>query len=255
MSIFRDGLIDGTMALFSTAITLKYPELTVLTASLSPVVSSGIKMIIPETITERESSRVKAVVYDIILKISHRLGIGDCPRNDDFYNAVDGCVPNAQEVYEGVLLKSREESQAKKLAFYSTFFANLCFDETIDIEHSHYLLNLIERLTYRQLVILAYLSDGKVVQTNRWDALFKDSSNEELIRYYDFYSEYVDMYNIRLITQTTKMNGFALGMSETKISMLGLSVSKLLSLDDVIDRDIEKVEKYFTAIAAIIGRI
>lgn len=153
-----------------------------------------------------------------------------------------------------ILLKSRDEFQSKKLVFYSNYFVNLCFDEKIDAEHSHYLLNLIDRLTYRQLVILKYLSDGKVVESNRWDALFKDPRNKELSRYYDFYSEYVDLYNIRLITQTTKNVGFALGMSETKISMLGMTFSNLLGLNDIFDKDVENVKQYFDAISAIINR-
>lgn len=48
------------------------------------------------------------------------------------------------------------------------------------------------------------------------------------------------------------MPGFALGMSETKISEMGLHLSNLLELKDIPSEDINVVKKSFDAISSII---
>jgi hypothetical protein len=250
----KGTFIDSGMNLLTATISVANPNAGIVLSALSPIIERGVKSIIPKSLSEREDVRVEAVFMQVVQKISDKLKQGRAPRADEIYYANEIEIPNAQEVFEGVLLKAREEHQAKKLSFYSNFFANLCFDETINMDHAHYLLGLIERLTYRQIVILAYLSDGKCIDTSRWDPSFKVSHTSELYRYYDFYSEYVDLYNVRLLTQAGKLPGFALGMSETKISDMGLSVSRLLELHEIPVDDLNKVQAYFDAIKAIIGK-
>lgn len=251
----REDLIDSGVNLLTSAVSLADPVAGLVGAALSPIIASGAKSILPNSLSKREDMRVEEVFKQVVQKIISKLNEGKIPRSDDMYYANEMDIPNAQEIFEGVLLKAREEHQAKKLRLYSDFFANLCFDETINLEHAHFLLTLIERLTYRQFVILAYLSDGKCIATNRWDALFKVANTSELIRYYDFYSEYVDLYNIRLVTQTNKMPGFALGMSQTKISEMGIKIAELLELNSIPQEDIKKIKAYFDAIAVIISRV
>lgn len=250
----REDLIDSGVNLLTSAVSLADPVAGLVGAALSPIIASGAKSILPNSLSKREDMRVEEVFKQVVQKIISKLNEGKVPRSDDMYYANEMDIPNAQEIFEGVLLKAREEHQAKKLRLYSDFFANLCFDETINLEHAHFLLTQIERLTYRQFVILAYLSDGKCIATNRWDALFKVANTSELIRYYDFYSEYVDLYNIRLITQTNKMPGFALGMSETKISDMGLSLSKLLDLKQIPRDELNSVGALFDTISSVIER-
>ena len=251
----RENLIDSVVNLMTSAVSLADPVAGLIGDALSPIIASGAKSILPNSLSKREDMRVERVFKQVVQKIIINLKEGKIPRSDDMYYANEIDIPNAQEIFEGVLLKAREEHQAKKLNLYSNFFANLCFDETINLEHAHFLLSLIERLTYRQLVILAYLSDGKCIRTNKWDALFKVANASKLIRYYDFYSEYVDLYNIRIITQTNKNSGFALGMSETRISEMGIKVSTLLELKDIPREDVKNIQTYFDAIAEIIARI
>ena len=251
----REDFIDSGVNLLTSAVSLADPVAGLVGAALSPIIASGAKSILPTSLSKREDIRVEEVFKQVVQKIISKLNEGKIPRSDQMYYASEMDIPNAQEIFEGVLLKAREEHQAKKLSLYSNFFANLCFDETINLEHAHFLLSLLERLTYRQLVILAYISDGKHIQTSRWDALFKVANTSELIRYYDFYSEYVDLYNIRLVTQTNKMPGFALGMSQTKISEMGIKIAELLELNSIPQEDIKNIKAYFDAIAVIISRV
>ena len=249
--LFIDTTIGGLTALLGSV----NPVLGVASGALAPIVANAAKNMLPEVLGERERNRLEFVFTRSVEKIKYLIGQNKMPRNDDaYYDSTYSGIPNAQEILEGVLLKAREEFQSKKLECYSSFFANLCFDETISFEHANFLLNTLERLSYRQLCILSYLSDGKTIPTSRWDAVFKTGQNKELLRYFDFYSEYIDLYNARMIVQTTKVPGFALGMSDTNISSLGRSIVRLADLASIRKEDVDSIGHILDAIEMIISR-
>lgn len=59
-----------------------------------------------------------------------------------------------EEIFEGVLIQAQSEHEKKKLRFLGQFLGNVAFDQHCSPEHANYLLGLIERLTYQQLVML-----------------------------------------------------------------------------------------------------
>lgn len=254
MNDTKSTLIEAGINGLVQSISITNPIAGIVGSAISPILSNAVARILPGTISESEDYRIQVVIKDIISKINNSIDGGKTPRNDeDYYSPTDTGVPTAQEILEGVLLKAKEEYRTKKLILYTNFFANLCFDETISFEHANFLLNLISKLSYRQFVILAYISNGQSISSGKWDASFKFGENARLIRYFDFYSEYVDLYNTRLITQSTAIPGFALGMSDTVISSLGLSVVKLLELNSISGEDIANVESNINAINYIIA--
>lgn len=251
----KELIIDTTVGGLAALLSTINPVLGVASGALAPIVANAVKNMLPDVLGGRERERLEFVFTRSVEKIKALIGENRIPRNDEaYYNSTYLGIPKAQEILEGVLLKARDEFQSKKLECYSSFFANLCFDETISFEHANFLLNTLERLSYRQLCILSYLSDGKTILSSRWDALFKTGENKDLLRYFDLYSEYIDLYNARVIVQTTKIPGFSLGMSDTNISSLGLSIVRLADLDTIPKEDIEDTCRYFKAIDAIISR-
>lgn len=250
-----ETIIDEAINSLAVIMGTSHPVLGVVGEIFAPVVAKAAKNLLPKTISEREQQRIEVVFTQSIEKIIVLIEQGKIPRDDDsYYGETITGIPKAQEILEGVLLKAREDFQSKKLACYSSFFANLCFDESISFEHANFLLNTLERLSYRQLCILSFLSDGKAIPTSRWDAVFKTGNNKDLVRYFDLYSEYIDLYNARMIVQTTKIPGFALGMSDTNISSLGLSIVRLADLCSIPKEDVESIGHYLEAIEAIISR-
>ncbi|WP_299222291.1 hypothetical protein [uncultured Alistipes sp.] len=256
MNNTQSALIDASINGLAQSIGLIHPIAGIAGSAMAPILSNAVEMILPKTLSRREEDRIQKVFKDIVSKINKYLEDGKTFRNDEaYYNPTDTDIPNAQEILEGVLLKVREEYQSKKLVLYRNFFANLCFDETISFEHANFLLHMISKLSYRQFAILAYISDGHSVPTAGWDASFKSRQTQELLRYFDFYSEYIDLYNARLIIQSTAIPGFALGMSDTNISSLGISVTNLLELNNIIPgEDKENVGKHFDAICALLNK-
>ena len=250
----KEILIDSAVSGLSALLSASNPVLGIAGCALAPMIANAAKSMLPQVMGERENKKLELVFTRTIEKINVLLTQGKTPRDDEtYYGDTYLGIPKAQELLEGVLLKAREEYQSKKLECYSSFFANLCFDETISFEHANYLLNMIQKLSYRQLCILTFLSDGRTISTSRWDAVFKSVQNDALGRYFDFYSEYIDLYNGRMIVQTTNIPGFAVGMSDTNISSLGLSIVRLLDLKDIPSEDIENIGHYVSAIDSIIN--
>ncbi len=251
----REVFIDSAVGSLAAVMSAANPILGIVGSAFAPALANAARSFLPKALGEREQQRVEIVFIRSIEKIRSLLDNGKMPRDDESYHGVTSMgIPKAQEILEGILLKARDEFQSKKLEFYSSFFANLCFDETISFEHANFLLNMLERLSYRQICLLSYLSDGKTIPTSRWDAVFKTGNNKELHRYFDLYSEYIDLYNARMIVQTTKVPGFALGMSDTNISSLGQSIVRLADLTSIPKEDVASIGHYLEAIEAIISR-
>ena len=61
----------------------------------------------------------------------------------------------ASELYEGVLLKAKNESQEKKIKHIGAIFGNSIFTDEITSDDVFHLLNVVENLTYRKLCIIA----------------------------------------------------------------------------------------------------
>lgn len=254
MSNTKASLFDAGINAFAQSISLIHPIAGIAGVAMVPILSNAKEKMFPRNLSEREDNRIQMVFEGIVSKINDNLKKGLVPRDDEsYYSPTDIGIPHAQEILEGVLLKAREEFRNKKLVFYTNFFANLCFDETISFEHANFLLNIISRLSFRQFAILAYISDGKSVATGKWDASFKSMKDSRLLRHFAFYSEYIDLYNARLIIQTTAIPGFALGMSDTNISSLGRSIVNLLELDNIPMQDIKDIGNHLNAIAAILS--
>jgi hypothetical protein len=62
---------------------------------------------------------------------------------------------SAEELLEGVILAAQRESQERKVRFYGYLYSNLVFDPTVDRAHGNYLIRLLDRLSYRQVCLLA----------------------------------------------------------------------------------------------------
>lgn len=105
----------------------------------------------------RERARGGAVAAYAVVGLQERLGRGDAPRDDGFFNA-ETDRSSADELFEGVVLKSRNDHQEKKLRFYGNIFVTAAFDRRFTPDALNHSLAVAERLTYRQLCLLHLFS-------------------------------------------------------------------------------------------------
>ncbi|MFN8412279.1 MAG: hypothetical protein U0Z26_07820 [Anaerolineales bacterium] len=108
-------------------------------------------------LSRREEIKVGAAAAFALDKIQKRLESGEQPRDDYFFSKDSTNHSDAEEILEGVLQKSKNEHEEKKIRLLGNFYATLVFSKGISIGEANYLLQLVESLTYRQICVLAIL--------------------------------------------------------------------------------------------------
>jgi hypothetical protein len=85
---------------------------------------------------------------------------GGTPRQDGFFDlsATDRSV--AEELLEGVLIQAADSYEERKVSLLGNLYAGLAFDPTIDRPTANHLIQRVQRLTFRQLALMAALEDG-----------------------------------------------------------------------------------------------
>jgi hypothetical protein len=63
---------------------------------------------------------------------------------------------DAEELLEGVLLHAGNAYEERKVPYLGNIFASVAFRSDISPQYAHFLADLAERLTYRQLVAIAF---------------------------------------------------------------------------------------------------
>lgn len=110
-------------------------------------------------LSAQQASQIEMMIASAAEHIEARLGAGEQPREDGFFEVgVDGRSA-ADEVALAVVRIARDEAQAKKLKHYGRLLANVAFDPRVDHETTATLLRVAESLTYRQFCLLALCVD------------------------------------------------------------------------------------------------
>lgn len=105
-------------------------------------------------LSRREKVRIGATAQYAYDQIQQNIERGKQVRQDSFMKPLASGRAPFQEIFEGVLLKAQREHEEKKLRYIGQFFANVAFDRYCSAEQANYLLTLLERLTYQQLVMI-----------------------------------------------------------------------------------------------------
>ena len=112
--------------------------------------------VIEKSLSDREKVRIAATSTFIFDGIARRIENGEQVRNDNFFNRNEFDRSNAEEIFEGTLLKCSNQYQEKKIKHISKIFEKTIFDSTISAESANQLLTIVESLTYRKLCILSF---------------------------------------------------------------------------------------------------
>jgi hypothetical protein len=136
----------------------------------SPLLGSGAGALLGETLERvglelhdrllapRQGARAAGALAVAAVRIGERLEAGDQPRADGFFDPGEDGRIDAEEVLEGTLLTAANSYEERKVPLVGRLYANLAFDQTVSAAHANFLLRLTDRLTYRQLAILAFFA-------------------------------------------------------------------------------------------------
>ena len=109
---------------------------------------------VERALSQREIIRASGAVSLSIEKIQQHFEAGEDPRDDDFFRIRMGQRPKAEELFEAMMLKSKNQYEEQKVHLYSNLYANSCFDESISPDMVSWFMQVIDRLTYGHLSTL-----------------------------------------------------------------------------------------------------
>jgi len=154
----------GTKAAEELAVTLLGEGSRVFIAPAGFIIHNAIKSTLDDfghrVLSHNETNRVKTVVEASILEINSRLDGGASPRDDGFFTDDQNGKTKAEEIFEGVLLKARDQYEERKLIYFGYFYANLAFRCEIPATLANFFLKTGNALSYRQFVLLRHIADS-----------------------------------------------------------------------------------------------
>lgn len=124
------------------------------------LISKGILEVSNRFLSNREQARVGAAAGMTILSIEENLQKGLPIRQDSFFDSKENNRSKAEELFEGVLIKCKNEFEEKKIKFLSNIYKNVAFDESMNPENAIQVLNVVEQFSYRVLAILALVGQN-----------------------------------------------------------------------------------------------
>jgi hypothetical protein len=115
----------------------------------------AVKDMIGRQLSNRQEMRVAASASYILTDVQQRLANGGQVRQDAFFDSSNG-RSSAEELFEGVLLKCKDEYQEKKIHYISKIFEKAAFDTNISAESANQVLTAAESFTYHKLCVIAF---------------------------------------------------------------------------------------------------
>lgn len=148
------GAVGASLGFFTGG-----PAGAVLGAGAGPLLVYSFKRIGAEIearlLGPREEMRIGATLAFAAENIKQKLENGYQLRQDGFFTQSSNDRAPADEIVEGILLIAQREYQERKLPFLGNLVANFAFHDEIDGAQANLLLRLAQRISYRQLCLLA----------------------------------------------------------------------------------------------------
>lgn len=95
----------------------------------------------------------KAYIY-FVEKLERNLNQGLQIRNDDFFISPVGYRKPAEELFEGMLVKARNQYEEAKVEFFSNLYANGCVDPDLSPQMISLFILILDRLSFNHLDLL-----------------------------------------------------------------------------------------------------
>lgn len=213
--------------------------------AVGTVIKYGIEDFLGKFLTPKEVRRVGTSAEYIINGVNKKLEAGEGIREELFQNK-GVKVSDAEEIFEGILMKVKNEYQEKKLKYLSNIFINASFDKTISSDNINQVVNIADRLSYRQLCLISLVGKNKDnkygLRTDENRKNFKDVVTEELIFLLD---EARDMHKMGIMRSKDRigLNNYTdPSPANFCLDPLGCRIFQLMGLYEMPDEEYSFIE-------------
>ena len=238
--------VGGAIGFFATG-----PSGAAAAGALGVATAKLLQDISHRALSHREEVRVGATASYAVDYIRQRLQAGETPRNDGFFSGQTTGTSPAEEIFEGVLLKAKNDHEEQKARYYGKLFSNVAFDIHCSRQEANYFLHVMERLTFLQLVLLNIFSN-----TNRFQLRSTRYQPGEQVSFaqLSILSATFDLFQqnlLRLQEPGAQHGEIALDLNQirpayTSLTVTGTRLFQLSGLSEIAQVDIEPVIKLFS---------
>jgi len=234
------GAIGGAIGLIGgPAGAIAGGGLGVLTAQLT-------NEIIERSLSDRQKVRIAATSTFLFEGVAERLENGEKIRNDNFFDRKIYDRSEAEELFEGTLLKCCNEFQERKIPFISKIFEKTIFSESISAETANQLLTIADSLSYRKLCILSFygrresdFSEEIIMRdTYYWYPNIVFTVDEKLLL-----QDVFELINLDLLDKKNHMLVSNRDITPDKLSLseIGKSLYEIMELSNLKSEDIHPI--------------
>jgi len=206
------------------------------------IISKGLSELADRFLSNREQARVGASAGLTIIGVQENIDRGLTLREDGFFDSDEINRSKAEELFEGILIKCKNEFEEKKIKFISNIYKNVAFDSSVNPDNANQILNLVQQFSYRQLTILALVGQNSENKFSLRVNYFRDDetlSTEIEFLLQDFIL--LDKQGIICRNDNTAMlDSSDVSPGLMKLTQIGLSYFQLLDLSTM-----PKEEFYF----------
>lgn len=212
-------------------------------AIITPIIQTGIAEMLHHVHGNLQRRKAIATANLTCETVVSNLESGIPLRKDTFFESkynplLQENESPASKLFDGSLLKAKEEYDSRKIPFISFFTANIFFAPNISESKAFVLLEILSKMSYRQLCALLIFSRRSILPVGRWESRMKDTSS--LQNYYDVAYEFLSLKDLLLIEQNKP--GHSIGISEYRISSLGKELVITANLNSILQDDISQLE-------------
>lgn len=188
-------------------------------ALIAPMVKNQISEMSHWALSYIQKRKVCVTANHMCSEIERIAKEGKKIRADDFFvyhynSSLDMEESSASKLFEGMLLKAKEEYDSKKLPFLSSLTSSIFFAPNISESKAFVLLEILDKLSYLQLCALSIFNRRNILSAGKWESRLKGSAN--LQDYYDIAYEFISLKDYLLIEQY--FPGGGMGIGDNKLS-------------------------------------
>jgi hypothetical protein len=201
-------------------------------------------------LSDKEKIRIGAAAAIALSDIGDRLRSGEKLRNDNFFEREsDTNRSTAEELFEGVLLRARDEYEEKKLKLLGKLYSNLTFDISCSKHEGNYLINVANSLTYTQLCLVNIFKNKNLYNLRSED--FKDGEMLSTVtlnclqQSFDLFQKGYLLFRVpNENTDTLVLQVDQITPAHVNLSLTGNRIYDLLSLDEIDAQDLEDIASH-----------
>lgn len=189
-------------------------------------------------LSEKEIDRSEAVKKKINLLLDKKIKDGFKIRSD-FIQDGDG-NKKAEEITEELFRIVQKSSEEKKIDYFANIFVNVAINPDITLDHARLVINLANKMTYRQYCLLRIFSTKNQYGLRSTD--YRDVGNFPKDLYQVLYECYY-LHNDGLIAMDndTMLGVTDVNPSKIHIQGLGADCYNLMELYNIPESDVEQI--------------